>query len=64
MSQLAGIGFTVSLLLSELSYPTHPDILDHAKGGVLLGTLIATALATLVLGYRSHHARKNRKTPH
>jgi NhaA family Na+:H+ antiporter len=64
MSQLAGIGFTVSLLLSELSYPTLPDILDHAKGGVLLGALTATALAALVLGYRSHHARKNRKTPH
>ncbi|MEV3959499.1 Na+/H+ antiporter NhaA [Nocardia sp. NPDC050193] len=57
MSQLAGIGFTVSLLISELSYPTRPEVLDHAKGGVLLGTLTATVLATIVLGYRSRRYR-------
>ncbi|WP_255526418.1 Na+/H+ antiporter NhaA [Nocardia sp. XZ_19_385] len=59
MSQLAGIGFTVSLLISELSYPALPDVLDNAKGGVLLGTLTATVLATVLLGYRSRQYRRN-----
>ncbi|WP_024805692.1 Na+/H+ antiporter NhaA [Nocardia sp. BMG51109] len=63
MSQLAGIGFTVSLLISELSYPDSPGTLDHAKAGVLLGTLISTALATLVLGYRSRHYRRKSAAP-
>ncbi|GAC56279.1 putative Na(+)/H(+) antiporter [Gordonia hirsuta DSM 44140 = NBRC 16056] len=57
MSQLAGIGFTVSLLISELSYPEVSDHLDHAKGGVLLGTLMATVLATVVLRHRVRHYR-------
>lgn len=53
MSQLAGIGFTVSLLISELSYPTHPDLLEQAKAGVLLGTLTAIVLSAAILGRRS-----------
>ncbi|GAB3296644.1 Na+/H+ antiporter NhaA [Parasphingorhabdus pacifica] len=57
MSQLAGIGFTVSLLISELSYADHPVMLEHAKSAVLLASLIATVLAAVVLGARSAHYR-------
>ncbi|MBB6121861.1 Na+/H+ antiporter NhaA [Nocardiopsis algeriensis] len=58
MSQLAGIGFTVSLLISELSFADDPVHLAHAKTGVLAASLIATLLATVVLGARSRHYRK------
>lgn len=57
MSQLAGIGFTVSLLISELSYAGHPGMLEHAKSAVLLASLIATVLGAIVLGIRSAHYR-------
>ncbi len=57
MSQLAGIGFTVSLLISELSYTGHPGMLEHAKSAVLLASLIATVLGAVVLGARSAHYR-------
>ncbi|MGH3758820.1 Na+/H+ antiporter NhaA [Actinophytocola sp.] len=58
MSQLAGIGFTVSLLISELSYTDQPDTLEHAKVGVLLGSLTATFLATAILAVRNNQCRR------
>lgn len=56
MSQLAGIGFTVSLLISELSYGD--TALEYAKSGVLLGSLIAALLAAFVLTARNRHYRR------
>ncbi len=50
---LAGIGFTVSLLVSELSFPTVDPAHDHAKVGVLIASLLASLLAALVLGLRN-----------
>ncbi|GAA0975674.1 Na+/H+ antiporter NhaA [Nocardiopsis tropica] len=58
MSQLAGIGFTVSLLITELSFADSPEHLAHAKTGVLLASLVATVLAAVVLGARSRHYRR------
>ena len=46
---LAGIGFTVSLFIAELSFPSHSVILDQAKIGVLVGSLIAGALGAAFL---------------
>lgn len=58
MSQLAGIGFTVSLLITELSYPDNEQTLAHAKAGVLIGSIVAAALATVVLSVRNAHYRR------
>ena len=58
MSQLAGIGFTVSLLITELSFADSPEHLSHAKAGVLIASLIATLTATLVLSLRGRHYRR------
>ena len=41
---LAGIGFTVSLFIAELSFDTDVHSLDQAKVGVLAGSLLAGAL--------------------
>ncbi|MCT1478238.1 Na+/H+ antiporter NhaA [Microbacterium sp. p3-SID336] len=57
MSLLAGIGFTVSLLVGELAYGTSSVADDHVKIGVLLGSLIAAVLGGIVLGLRSRRAR-------
>ena len=53
---LTGIGFTVSLLIAELSFPDSEHT-AAAKLGVLLGTAIATVLAALALVWDSRHPR-------
>ncbi|HAA79304.1 MAG TPA: sodium:proton antiporter, partial [Microbacteriaceae bacterium] len=46
---LAGIGFTVSLLIGELSFGPESIYTDEAKIGILVGSVLAAALAALVL---------------
>ena len=58
LSILAGIGFTVSLLIAELAYGAGSPDAEHAKLGVLGGTLIAAALATVVLRARERVYRR------
>lgn len=48
VSILAGIGFTVSLLVAELSF-TDPLALDHAKIAILAASTTAAVLAGIVL---------------
>ena len=50
---LAGIGFTVSLLIGELAFGAGTAQDDHVKIGVLLGSLIAALLAAVVLRSRA-----------
>lgn len=57
MAALAGVGFTVSLLITELSFSGQPEVLAHAKAGVLLASLIATLLAAAVLSVRNARYR-------
>ncbi len=54
---LAGIGFTVSLLVAELSFPGGLALTDHAKLGVLVASLVASVLAAVVLGVRNRRYR-------
>ncbi|MGH3566081.1 MAG: Na+/H+ antiporter NhaA [Pseudonocardia sp.] len=54
---LAGIGFTVSLLIGELAFGAGSERDDHVKIGVLLGSLLAALLAAVVLRIRNHHYR-------
>ena len=49
---LAGIGFTVSLLISELSFPAGSPDIDHAKVAVLTASVLAAGLATGILRAR------------
>lgn len=58
MAMLAGIGFTVSLLIGELAFGGGTDRDDHVKVAVLVGSLIATGLATVVLRLRNRTYRR------
>ena len=50
VSLLGGIGFTVSLFIANLSFAdAYPELLNQAKFGVLLGTLLAGVLGYVVL---------------
>lgn len=55
---LAGIGFTVSLLVAELSFTADSPAHDYAKVAVLSASLLAAALATVVLSTRNRHYRR------
>lgn len=58
MAFLAGIGFTVSLLVGELAYGVSSVADEHVKIGVLLGSLLAAIVGGLVLAQRNVQARK------
>jgi NhaA family Na+:H+ antiporter len=55
---LAGIGFTVSLLVAELSFGQGSVQDDHAKVGILAASFIAAILATVVLRTRNRQYRQ------
>ena len=46
---LAGIGFTVSLLIADLSFPESQQILDQAKIGIIVASLLAGVFGFIVL---------------
>jgi NhaA family Na+:H+ antiporter len=58
LSILAGIGFTVSLLVAELSFGQGTVHDDHAKVGILAASVIAAFLATAVLRARNKQYRQ------
>lgn len=57
MSLLGGVGFTVSLLVAELSFGQGSVHDNHAKVGILAASLLAAVLATAVLGARNRQYR-------
>jgi NhaA family Na+:H+ antiporter len=57
LSLLGGIGFTVSLLITELAYGLGSPTYDHAKVGILTGTIAAALVATVVLRLRNRRYR-------
>ncbi|GAB3655258.1 Na+/H+ antiporter NhaA [Zhihengliuella somnathii] len=58
VSLLAGIGFTVSLLVAELSFGLESPHNDHAKVAILSASFIAAVLAAVLLGSRNRHYKK------
>jgi NhaA family Na+:H+ antiporter len=58
LALLAGIGFTVSLLIGELAFGAGTPQDDLVKIGVLAGSLISALLATVVLRARSQVYRR------
>jgi NhaA family Na+:H+ antiporter len=58
LSLLAGVGFTVSLLIGELAFGVGSRRDDLVKIGVLAGSLLAALLAAVVLRLRNRTYRK------
>ncbi|WP_258803169.1 Na+/H+ antiporter NhaA [Pseudarthrobacter sp. NS4] len=55
---LAGIGFTVSLLIADLSFAGDPATNNHAKVGILTASLLAAVLASIILRARNRRYRR------
>jgi NhaA family Na+:H+ antiporter len=58
LSLLAGIGFTVSLLIGELAFGPGSPRDEHVKVGVLIGSLLAALLAAALLRTRNRTYRR------
>lgn len=54
LAMLAGVGFTVSLLIGELAFGPGSDRDNHVKVAVLAGSITAAALAGILLRARSN----------
>lgn len=57
VSMLAGIGFTVSLLIGDLAYGAGSERDEHVKVAILTASLVAAALAGVALGLRERAYR-------
>jgi Na+:H+ antiporter, NhaA family len=53
VSVVAGVGFTVSLLIGELSFDATSPHSEHVKAAVLIGSLVSAALGALLLAWRT-----------
>jgi Na+:H+ antiporter, NhaA family len=53
LAMLAGVGFTVSLLIGDLAFGVTSERDDHAKVAVLVGSTTAAALAGILLRARN-----------
>jgi NhaA family Na+:H+ antiporter len=58
LALLAGLGFTVSLLIGELAFGSGSARDDHVRVAVLLASLVAAVLASIVLRRRDAHYRQ------
>lgn len=65
MAFVAGIGFTVSLLVGELSFGVGSEADEHVKVGVLAGSLLSAVIggAILSLRNRSYRAQRASQSP-
>ncbi|MGW0559981.1 Na+/H+ antiporter NhaA [Streptomyces sp. NPDC003016] len=52
VASLAGIGFTVSLLIGELAFTGNAALTDEVKASVLIGSLIAAVVSGILLKLR------------
>ena len=58
LAALGGIGFTVSLLIAELSFEPEDPMYSTAKAAVLAGSVLASGVGGAVLWARSQHYRR------
>lgn len=58
LASLGGIGFTVSLLIAELSFGIGSSYNDYAKIAILTASVLAAILGSLILSSRNRHFKK------
>ena len=58
VAAVAGIGFTVSLLMNELAFAGNNAIRDEGVLAVLVGSAVAIAVGGSLVSWRSRHYRK------
>ena len=51
VSFLAGIGFTMAIFIASLAFKNNPALVDSAKIGILIGSLISAIIGYLILRF-------------
>lgn len=62
VSGLAGVGFTVSLLMANLAFADNQNALAEATLAVILGSLVSMSIGAAISQQRAAHYRKLRRT--
>lgn len=60
---LCGIGFTMSLFIGELAFPQYRMLIDEAKIGILLGSLISAIAGFTILRLTTEHPNDRSAEP-
>ncbi|MDH4397783.1 MAG: Na+/H+ antiporter NhaA [Actinomycetota bacterium] len=58
VAALAGVGFTVSLLMAKLAFGDHPELAAEATLAVILGSVISMVIGAAIAQSRARHYRK------
>jgi NhaA family Na+:H+ antiporter len=58
LAALAGVGFTVSLLMAKLAFEEHPELMAEATLAVLLGSVISMTIGAAIAQSRAKYYRK------
>lgn len=61
---LGGIGFTMSLFVTELAFAGNVEAVNTAKAAILVASAIAAVLGLTVLRLRGRHHRRAEAAPH
>jgi Na+:H+ antiporter, NhaA family len=57
VSLLCGIGFTMSLFIGSLAFPSRPELVEEAKIGILMGSFFSALAGYGVLRFAPRHER-------
>jgi len=63
VAMVAGIGFTVALFIANLAFGGHAELLNQARLGVLVGSLVSGVSGMLVLRLIPDRARRAAQAP-
>ncbi len=58
VAALAGVGFTVSLLMAKLAFEDHPELAAEATLAVILGSVVSMLIGAALAQSRARHYRK------
>jgi NhaA family Na+:H+ antiporter len=61
VAALAGVGFTVSLLMANLAFASNAEILAEATLAVILGSLMSMTIGAVLSQLRGRHYRRVKK---
>lgn len=61
LGAIAGVGFTVSLLMAHLAFENSPQLLAEATVAVVIGSLISMVVGAILIRFRVRHYKSKQK---